>query len=447
LEYRRQTKEDSCRLEVSLDGKSWKTVWQSRDGGSERVDVSFDAFLEPHELPVKYSYSVRIRLESSTPGGLELHRAAITTDVMMAPLSLPRLKVGKNTVSYDDKSESQRTVRISHRWQECHDKRPPEHPLLQSPRAGQFVTDSMPVFRWSPIEDAVAYHIRVSLDPSLAIVYRPSLDTIVGEIDYRVPFTGVYNSGTTYFWSVRSCDKLGVWSEWAPAQEFQWKGPGPPVELTMREEPQGCLVIGWKPNPEGSRPARYDIYGSDEKGFSVSRESYDVMGLGRQPSNFYVSTEELNRTVVSHELTHPNANRTYYRIVAVDENGTESGCSDYIEMPHPFVYSKPVDTAIAGEPYEYKPRFTRSIGDLQYRYDKKEAGFWEAEEALYSLGHSPKWLSFGEDGVIRGTPGSDDIGKHLVEYCVVLLSFGMHSRTNHYVSYVLTVKDAAKGSE
>ena len=213
------------------------------------------------------------------------------------------------------------------------------------------------------------------------------------------------------------------------------------MNLTMREEPQGNLVVGWAPNPSGTTPVRYEIYGSDEKGFSISKESHDVMGLGPQPSNYFMTTERTKCTLVSPDLEHPNANRTYYRIVAVDENGTESGCSDYIEMPHPFVYSKPVSTAFVGKPYEYKPQFTRSIGDLQYRYDKKEAGFWEKEEALYSLGHAPKWLRFDDDGVIRGMPGSTDEGSHLVEYCIVLVSFGMHSRTNHYVSYVLSVKE------
>ena len=439
LDYSERTGRDTCRMDISLDGEIWKEVWTGEGGGA--ADITLDPYLETHELPVKYGYFLRIKLGSATPGGVELSRFEVETDLMMAPLSLPRLRLGENILSYDDNTDSKHSVRISHKWQECHDRTPPPYPELKMPKPDDIMTDSIPVFRWSSAKGAAAYHIRVSKDQDMSMPYRPNLDTIVCETEYGVPFTGIYNAGVPYHVSLRTCDKQGLWSDWSPPRRFQWKGPHPPADLTMQEDPQGSLTIGWKPNPSGTSAVRYDVYGSDEKGFSINKERHDVMGLGSQPSNFFLTTEETTCTVVSPDLEHPNANRTYYRIVAVDVNGTESGCSDYIEMPHPFVYSIPVRDSYVGQPYEYAPKFTRSIGDLQYRYDKKEVGFWEKEEALYSLGYAPSWLRFDNDGIIRGTPESADVGDHLVEYCIVLRCFGMHSRTNHYVSYVLNVQE------
>ena len=58
--------------------------------------------------------------------------------------------------------------------------------------------------------------------------------------------------------------------------------------------------------------------------------------------------------VVSPTATAANANEVFYRVVAVDAGGTASGCSDYAELPHPFIYSQPVTQARAGKPYRYR---------------------------------------------------------------------------------------------
>ena len=60
----------------------------------------------------------------------------------------------------------------------------------------------------------------------------------------------------------------------------------------------------------------------------------------------------------------PNANKAYYRVVAVDGDGKRSGESEYVEAPRPFIYSAPVTTAPAGQAYRYQVKAIRSIGDL-----------------------------------------------------------------------------------
>ena len=443
LEGLNRSEDDRLLIDLSTDGKNWGRVWKSEGSGDTAAEIAIDHHLGPHRMPVKYSYFVRVGLSSATPGGSVLKDLRIETHLMMSPFSLPRLRKGENVVAYKDETQESHSVRIVHSWQENHDRIPLAPPKPIYPEVSSEVNDSILTYRWSPVEGAVAYHIQVSKHEDIRLPYRPNLDSIVSETFYTVPFTGIYSADVPYYWRLRACDSQGVWSNWSEIVSFKWNGPEPPTRLIMREENPGIVEIGWEPNPKGTRPVRYDVYGSDEHGFSISKEQHEVLGLGPQPSNFFTTTTETNLVVVSSELSHPNANRTYYRIVAIDDNGTESGCSDYIEMTHPYVYNSPPTTASVGKLYEFKPTYLRSIGDLQYRYDKTEVGFWERDEALYDLGHAPSWLSFDDDGVIRGTPGREDVGDHLVEYKIVLRSFGMHSRTAHNLNFILTVQSIA----
>ena len=107
-----------------------------------------------------------------------------------------------------------------------------------------------------------------------------------------------------------------------------------------------------------------------------------------------------------------NANKAYYRVVAVDDRGKRSGDSDYVEAPRPFIYSVPVTSARAGQPYRYQVKAIRSIGDLTRRdaaKPKPGAGFWKIEPLKFSLTQEPDWMSINADtGLITGT--SDGTG-------------------------------------
>ena len=108
----------------------------------------------------------------------------------------------------------------------------------------------------------------------------------------------------------------------------------------------------------------------------------------------------------------PNANKAYYRVVAVDGKDKRSGDSDYVEAPRPFIYSAPVTSAPAGQPYRYQVKAIRSIGDLTRRdaaKPKPGAKFWKIEPLKFSLTQKPSWMSIDADtGLITGT--SDGTG-------------------------------------
>ena len=108
-------------------------------------------------------------------------------------------------------------------------------------------------------------------------------------------------------------------------------------------------------------------------------------------------------------------NRSFYRVVATDAHGVESGPSELIELPHPFLFSRPVATAAFGQRYQYQLRSLRCLGDLQHRYAKPGQKFWEDEGCRFELAAGPKWLRLDQDtGLLSGTPARADAGEHRV---------------------------------
>lgn len=157
------------------------------------------------------------------------------------------------------------------------------------------------------------------------------------------------------------------------------------------------------------------MYGSDEKGFSVSDEPYKV-NVGNQkdgrsphfPSNFVVELADTQLAVIGPEVTLPNANRAFYRVVAVDAKGNRSGPSDYVAAPRPLIYTAPTPAAKVGQAWEYRAATIRSIGDLRCRMigqNEYSAAFWNEEKPEWSLPEAPEWLTVdAASSLVRGTP-------------------------------------------
>ena len=91
---------------------------------------------------------------------------------------------------------------------------------------------------------------------------------------------------------------------------------------------RGAAVLRWKASPTGRKPAKYRIYGSDEKGFTASDEPYKALvGISKvvspdRPANFVTEVSGTEAAVIGADVQLPNANRAYYRVVAVDERAT-----------------------------------------------------------------------------------------------------------------------------
>lgn len=397
---------DQFALDVSLDGKKLTRVWQGAGPGPVRAKVALDEALQPHRAPAKYHYEVVVTLASAdAKHGANLKSLEIETDVMAAPLSLPRLRRGENRFVYTDEQSGPHEITITQEWQECDKIKPLAPPSTPDyPAASATIRDSIVAFKWPAVAGARASHIQVSRREDFRIPYRSAYDVIVPGNEWCVPYTGMFAPDTLYHWRVRVRDKWGVWSEWSQPWTFRWEGPRVPLNVRKESRTDG-IVLRWEPNSRGARPEAYDVYGSDEKGFSIHKTAYDSYTRGSVPANFLGRTSDTSLLVVSPTPSHANMNRCYYRVVAVDAHGTESICSDFVEMPHPHIWSRPPSRAKVGAAFSYQPGVISSLGDVQHHYEAPENKLWDIEQLNFTLRQAPAWLKLdAKTGLLTGTP-------------------------------------------
>jgi hypothetical protein len=400
---------DQFTVSLSLDGKEWQPLWSHSGAGKIDAAVALDPALDVQN-GARYGYTLRLGLGSAgNAHGANLAALELTTLVMAAPASLPRLRLGDNQVVYSDSSQGPHQLRITHEWQETDAVTPLDPPAApQSPAPGAEVRETLVTYTWPAVAEATAYHLQASRRPDFAWPYRTSLDVIIPATTWVVPFSGIYSPDTTNYWRLRARDNWGAWSPWSPTWTFTWRGPRVPVGLAVTLDGSKA-TLHWEPNPRGPKPVRYEVYGSDEKGFSTRHGEHDVPGRGKVPGNFLTETTGTSLQVAGPGAEGDNANRVYYRVVAVDENGVSSGCSDYAELPHPFVMTAPVTAAKVGQAYRYQLAATASLGDLQNKptgtlnsYDYR---YWDIEHNQFALTTGPAWLQLdAATGLLTGTP-------------------------------------------
>jgi acetyl esterase/lipase len=410
---------------LSWDGEKWQEV-------GDNLDALF-----PSKEAARYEY----RLKCELPEGARLKRLAIVNDLQMAPLALPDMVVGENRFIYTDQSTGPRKVRITHEWVERSVSRPPAAPPSPVFPADGGKTDATDiVFQWTPPEnpdgDAIAdYHFELSDRADMAWPLSSNFWKLVsntanrGKARYTLPYAGLLTPGRDYYWHVRAKNNKGVWGPWSKTWSFTPSGPAQPVEVTLErtKDNDGKMILRWKANPAGKKPVKYRVYGSDEKGFTVSDDPYQ-MNVGQSKelpakaaANFVAETSDTEMIVLGPGVDLPNANRGFYRVVAVDDKGKRSGPSDYAAAPRPFIYSKPADAAKVGTEYQYQLSAIRSLGDLRLRVveGKEVANFWDIEKPRYVLEQGPAWLRIDEKtGKLRGVP--DAAGNVEVVVTVIL---------------------------
>jgi len=414
---KRLSEADTVRAFISFDRKHWIPVWEASGTGVLQCDEALDRYIDPNTSAAKYAYFVRFEfLAKNQVSDVLISDVLLDTDIQMAPLSLPALELGRNAIRYTDKNTGPRQIRITYVWQEDDSNSAPvilAKPIF--PPDGERCNGLQPLFDWPDASDAdgdtiADYHFQLSDRPDMRWPLSGNFNKLMSRTlagvksEWRPPYNGLLNPGTRYYWRVRPRDERGLWGVWSPVWSFVPDGPGVPIDL--QKTVQGRTIrISWKPNPQGATPMFYELYGSNEQGFSISKEAYEVRDLGTVEANFITTSTSSTFTVVDAKALHPNMNRVFYRIVAVDQGQVRSGPSDFIELDHPFIYSRPVTMASPGAHYAYQVKSLCSIGDLRCRWDKGKyfTGFWNKEELQFLLVEAPEWLRINsQNGLISG---------------------------------------------
>jgi hypothetical protein len=407
------------RLEVEGTGAKFSLSWDGKSWMEAGSDLS--KFFPPNG-PARYQYKLRCELSA----GARLKWLGIVNDLQMAPLALPAMSVGDNKFVYTDQSPAGRKVRITHDWVERSASRPPQAPPTPvfPPDAGEAEGTDL-VFRWQPAQDPdgdriADYHFELTERPDMKWPLSTNFYKLIsntpdrGKEQYTLPQRGLLVPDQKYYWRVRAKDDKGVWGPWSSTWSFTSRGPSAPIEVALAFDPERNIgTLRWKPNPAGRKPAKYRIYGSDEKGFSVSDEPFKVnVGASKQvpsarPANFVTEVPATELALLGADIKLTNANRAFYRVVAVDEKGNRSGPSDFAEAPRPIFYSRPVTDAKVGAEYRYPLSVIRSLGDVRTRVvDGKETmNYWDVEAPRFALQQGPPWLKLdAATGLLSGVP-------------------------------------------
>jgi len=417
-----------ARFSICTDGKTWQVA-----------SGNFDRFFSTVR-PACYEYQIRCELN----GAARLRRLAVTNDLQMAPLALPEMVVGENAFVYSDESSGDRKIRVTHQWVERSASQPPSAPQAPIyPPDGGDASGTDIVFQWiaanDPDGDAIAdYHFELSsrsdmrwplsmcfyklISRTADAVKEKGKDAAEDKITVKPQYTlsqpGLLTPDQHYYWRVRAMGEKGLWGPWSKTWSFIPRGPAYPLNLVLDyHDAKSMGILRWAANPIGSRPAKYRVYGSDEKGFTIADKPFQgTVGITKAemaawnpwfPANFIAETSATELAVMGCNIDLPAANKTYYRVVAVDEQGKRSGPSDYTAASRPVIYSKPVETAKVGAPYRYSVNVNRSLGDLSARMKDNDqvAGYFDIDKTRFALEQAPAWLKIdGDSGVLSGIP-------------------------------------------
>lgn len=423
------------RLDISWDNESWQELAD---------DLKLDPCFLPDQ-PARYEYYLRCRIGDD---GV-LSNLVITNIFQSTRLSLPGMRVGDNAFCYSDQSLGERKVRIEHHWVERTVASIPEPPALpNTPPDGAVMEGSLGHFTWTPSADhtarILAWHYELSEYPDMRWPLSPLFTAVLnadreGTGIFPLDKVGLLNPGQTYYWRVRPMTRQGIWGSWSATWKVTAQGPGVPLNLALvTDEKQGTATLKWQPNSAGRKPVKYQVYGSDFKGFAPSQVPYaPILGSAKTdlpttcPANLLDETRETSLQVVGPAVTLANANTAYYRVVAVDEKNVASGPSDPVSLPTPFVCGAP-PPGKAGTAYTCPLRVIRSLGDLKYGspyptqgdWVPSIPGFWQVERPAFSLDKGPDWMKIDPaTGVISGTPPSAGTFQATVKIQVDLLPF------------------------
>ena len=407
---------------LATDGHSWCEVAADLGCGEHWLDL--DSHF-PNDSPASYRCWVRLS------GQLRLQSLEVALDVQMAPLSLPSLTVSDNSVEYTDDTEGGRSVEIIHQWLERDDSQAPVAPRLATPVDGADVPGTRVAFAWDAVPGAVDYHIRVSESPDLKWVVSPVFEKLTshtpsgGAPRWQAPEEGLLNPGQTYFWQVRARNGEGLWGPWSQTARFTPQAPAVPAEVRCETDWQRrTATLRWQPGSGGTAPARYEVYASDERGFTASREPYPVEVGGEEktaqfPANLLAQTEARELVVIGGGAPELQAGAPcYFRVVAIDAEGQRSGPSDLAEAPRPFVHSPPPGPVRAGQETTHQMQVLHSRGDLRCvsrgpsRYF---AAFRDGDVLDFILDEGPSFIELdGATGHLTFRPEASHVGTHTV---------------------------------
>lgn len=403
-------------IQIKTSEEEYKEVKKFNGKGEKAFSINLDSLFQNIDARPYYEYQIRIIILNKNPNLDNIPRIgslSFETDVMCWPLSLPQLTKGSNKITFKHDSKEDVKTKIRHIYQENSQYENPSKPSAIYPEDKAVIEDSITVFKWNEVERCTRYHLQVSLRKDFLFPYRPSFDVIIDSLQWGAPFLGIFSPDTIYFWRVRAQDENMVWSEWSNINSFQWKGPRVPLDVQVIKHPSNPekLVLSWKNNPRGTKPVKYEIYASNEKGFRASKVKYtSVIDDNLLDATYLTTVSDTSLILSDFEALANEKLKVFYRVVAIDAFGTPSGSSNYAEIETPYFDLDYPKIMMLKDTFSLTLNIIQSSGDLQYRYELPQIDYWEKEDYQLSLIELPKWIENHGSNKFYGI--ANETGKH-----------------------------------
>ncbi len=426
--FRRDQQKESVKVSISFDkGKNWKEVWTNAGSDYARMYIDLNEHFPPAD-PARYEYLLRFDLTSEAADpAVCLKGLYLRSTLQMARFALPGVSLGDNSFIYTEQSGAGSKVKITHSWNECGADVIPGQPAkaLYPPDGGK-ADGTKITFRWeAPSTGAPAadYELFVSEHQDVRWAISGNFHKLIsrtanrGTASYELPWTGLLNPEQPYYWRVRARSEEGVWGPWSKVFSFSAEAPAVPANPRASFDPNSrAVTLGWEPGSGGTAAVRYRVFGSAERGFTPSDKPYEVNwgvdGTRDTPPNLLLETEGPNRSLtVPAELWRP-----FYRVLAIDASGRQSGTSTQAELQRPLIMTSRLPDGKRSAYYEARIDVSASIGHLVSAnmngrpYHMK---FRNGDELKFELAGAPQGLSIDPaKGLIAGHLPASAAGKH-----------------------------------
>jgi len=224
---------DSDLVSVFFGSPNWAPgdLYNLREKGTAQPELDLDPKIARNGVLYRYGigFAIRGNAEASPPTEAGLGGLRLVTDLQVSPHSLPALSLGKNTIRFRHGGSAAAKIKITHRWREFDDRRPPgQVTSAVSPANGGEMSSLAPVLKWPPAADpdpsdkVADYQVMMSLRSDCRWPLSPTLWQSVGSdtAEWSVP-ASFLNPNTTYYWKVRARDSRGDIGEWSPVFQFR----------------------------------------------------------------------------------------------------------------------------------------------------------------------------------------------------------------------------------
>jgi hypothetical protein len=386
----RKSSNDSITISFSKDSTAWQTVWVSADTGVYVDTIHLYDQIATLNSTAIYSYFLRFEISSDTSiTSCGIDSLNLITDFQVSRSFLPHLQLGINTINYNVANTDTCNVKVLIKWNESLDDSVPTQITSPTFPANKSITNGLrPTFYWPSATDATGItdyefylsdreDMRFPLTPSFE-VYTSLSNQGVPLNQFTVPFEGLLNSGSTYYWKVRAKNTKGFWGPWSPVWTFTPMDVMPPANATAAIV-SDSIVLTWKRDSTGVEPEYYEVHASRER-----------LGFTPEESTLIATTEQ---TTFSVPFNGANT-KTYYRIIARGTGNQKSGPSDVVQIPYPYAYI-PIDTVHASEAYALTLSTNRIVTrDMIQLFLNNYLTLFIEEDVEAEVMSLPAWLTF-----------------------------------------------------